>query len=208
MGWLERHWFDLGGVMGLVLAGWLVIVGSSLSALSLLLWLSLLSLLAHQVEEWRWPGWFPGMLNVVLFRSPDPWRFPLNVRSGLAVNVGVGWVGYLLAAVLAERALWLALATIMVSIGNCVLHLIVIPVRGRIPYNPGMATSLVLFLPISAWFVFGFCSDMSAVDVIVGLALGIALNVGGVIGLIRVLEDPAAPSFEARQVEPALSLHR
>ena len=41
------------------------------------------------------------MLNVVLFRSTNPWRFPLNVRSGLAVNVGVGWLGYLLAALLA-----------------------------------------------------------------------------------------------------------
>jgi len=204
MGWAERHWFDVGGVLGVILAAWLALAGSSMTPLSLLLWLSLLSLLAHQVEEWRWPGWFPGMLNVVLFRSTDPWQFPLNVRSGLAVNVGVGWLGYLLAALLADQALWLALATIMVSLGNCVLHLIVIPIRGRMPYNPGMATSLVLFLPLSIWFVIGFWSSMSIGDIIAGLALGIALNVGGVIGLIRILEDPAAPPFAARQVEPAL----
>jgi len=30
------------------------------------------------------------------FRSIDPWRLPLNERSGLAINVAVGWVGYLL----------------------------------------------------------------------------------------------------------------
>lgn len=204
MAFMERHWFDVGGVLGVILAAWLALAGSSMTTLSLLLWLSLLSLLAHQVEEWRWPGWFPGMLNVVLFRSTDPWRFPLNVRSGLAVNVGVGWLGYLLAALLAERALWLALATIMVSIGNCVLHLIVIPIRGRMPYNPGMATSLLLFLPLSIWFVVGFWSSMSIGDIIAGLALGIVLNVGGVIGLIRIMEDPAAPPFAARQVEPAL----
>jgi hypothetical protein len=204
MGFMERHWFDVGGVLGLILAGWLALTGSSLTTLSLLLWLSLLSLLAHQVEEWRWPGWFPGMLNVVLFRSSDPWRFPLNVRSGLAVNVGVGWLGYLLAALLAERALWLALATILVSVGNCVLHLIVIPIRGRMPYNPGMATSLLFFLPLSAWFLIGFWSSMSLLDIILGLALGLVLNVGGVIGLIKVMQDPDAPPFEDRQVEPAL----
>lgn len=208
MGWMERHWFDVGGVLGIGLAGWLILAGSSMTSLSLLLWLSLLSLLAHQVEEWRWPGWFPGMLNVVLFRSTDPWRFPLNVRSGLAVNVGVGWLGYLLAALLAERALWLALATILVSVGNCVLHLIVIPIRGRMPYNPGMATSLLLFLPLAVWFVVGFWSAMSLVDIIAGLALGIVLNVGGVIGLIRILEDPNAPRFADRQVEPALRYAR
>ncbi|MDO8307005.1 MAG: HXXEE domain-containing protein [Actinomycetota bacterium] len=205
---MERHWFDVGGVLGLILAAVLGFTGSSMSTLSLLLWISLLSLLAHQVEEWRRPGWFPGMLNVVLFRSADPWRFPLNVRSGLAVNVGVGWVGYVLAALLAERALWLALATITVSIGNCVLHLAVIPMRGRMPYNPGMATSLVLFLPISAWFLIGFWSSMSLLDVLLGLAVGLALNVGGVVGLIRVMESPSAPPFEARQVEPALRFVR
>lgn len=204
MRFMERHWFDVGGVVGLILAVWLAFTGSSMSTLSLLLWVSLLSLLAHQVEEWRWPGWFPGMLNVVLFRSDDPWKFPLNVRSGLAVNVGVGWLGYLLAALLAERALWLALATITVSIGNCVLHLLVIPIRGRMLYNPGMATSLFFFLPISAWFLVEFWSSMSVFDIVFGLALGFALNVGGVIGLIRVMESSSAPLFEPRQVEPAL----
>lgn len=208
MRFMQRHWFDVGGILGVVLAIWLIVAGAQLAPLHLLLWLSLLSLLAHQVEEWRWPGWFPGMLNVVLFRSADPWRFPLNVRSGLAVNVGVGWIGYLLAALLAEKALWLALATITVSIGNFVLHVIVIPIRGHMPYNPGMLTSVLLFLPISIWFIAAYWTAMSALDVIGGLLLGLVLNVGGVIGLIRVLEDPNAPAFEDRQVLPALRFAR
>ncbi len=200
----ERHWFDVGAVLGLALAIWLIIAGSAMDTITLILWISLLTLFAHQVEEWRWPGWFPGMLNVVLFRSDDPWRFPLNVRSGLVVNVVVGWGSYLLAALFGERALWLAMATILVSLGNCVLHLIVIPIRGRIPYNPGMATSLVLFLPVSVWFFVTAWSSMSVGDVVVGLLLGIVLNVGGVIGVIRALEDRDAPPFEDRQVLPAL----
>jgi hypothetical protein len=208
MRFMERHWFDVGGVLGVILAIWLVISGSTMTTLSLLLWLSLLSLFAHQVEEWRWPGWFPGMLNVVLFRANDPWRFPLNIRSGLAVNVGVGWLGYLLAAILAERALWLALATIMVSMNNCVLHLFVLPIRGRMPYNPGMATSLLFFVPISIWFLIEFLPTMSALDIIIGVIVGLVLSMGGVVGLIRVMEDPKAPRFEARQVEPALRYAR
>lgn len=204
MRFAERHWFDVGAVLGLALAIWLIIAGSAMDTITLILWISLLTLFAHQVEEWRWPGWFPGMLNVVLFRSDDPWRFPLNVRSGLVVNVVVGWGSYLLAALFGERALWLAMATILVSLGNCVLHLIVIPIRGRIPYNPGMATSLVLFLPVSVWFFVTAWSSMSVGDVVVGLLLGIVLNVGGVIGVIRALEDRDAPPFEDRQVLPAL----
>jgi hypothetical protein len=205
---MERHWFDVGGVLGIVLAIWLAFTGSTMSTLTLLLWLSLLSLLAHQVEEWRWPGWFPGMLNVVLFRSKDPWRFPLNIRSGLVVNVVVGWLGYLLAALLAERALWLALATILVSLGNCVLHLLLVPIRGRMPYNPGMVTSLLFFLPLVVWFAVVALPEMSIVDIIIGLLLGLVLNVGGVVGVIRILQDPNAPPFEDRQVTPALRYAR
>jgi len=204
MRFAQRHWFDIGAALGIVLAIWLVIAGTTLDTITLILWISLLTLFAHQVEEWRWPGWFPGMLNVVLFRSDDPWRFPLNVRSGLVVNVVVGWGSYLLAALVGESALWLAMATILVSVGNCVLHLIVIPIRGRIPYNPGMATSLMLFLPVSVWFFIVAWPKMSVTDVLLGLVLGIVLNVGGVIGVIRALEDRDAPPFEDRQVLPAI----
>ena len=205
---MERHWFDIGGVFGVVLLVWLSIDGSSLDTITVLLWVSLLTLFAHQLEEWRWPGWFPGMLNVVLFRSTDPWRFPLNIRSGLAVNVGVGWVGYTLAALLGERALWLAFGRILVSLGNCVLHLIVLPIRGRMLYNPGMATSLLMFLPVIIWFFIEAWPLMSTADKVLGLILGLLLNVVGVIGLIRVMENPTAPQFEARQVEPAIRFQR
>jgi hypothetical protein len=205
---MERHWFDVGGVFGVVLLVWLSIDGSSLDTITVLLWVSLLTLFAHQLEEWRWPGWFPGMLNVVLFRSTDPWRFPLNIRSGLAVNVGVGWVGYTLAALLGERALWLAFGRILVSLGNCILHLIVLPIRGRMLYNPGMATSLLMFLPVIIWFVIEAWPLMSTADKVLGLILGLLLNVVGVIGLIRVMENPTGPQFEARQVEPAIRFQR
>jgi len=208
MRFMERHWFDVGGVLGIALAVWLGLSSSEMSTLTLVLWLSLLSLLAHQVEEWRWPGWFPGMLNIVLFRSADPWRFPLNTRSGLVVNVVLGWVGYLLAAILAERALWLALATILVSFGNCVLHLVVIPIRGRMPYNPGMFTSLLLFLPLVAWFAVEALPMMSATEIAIGLFLGLVLDIGGVIGVIRLLENSNATPFEDRQITPALRYAR
>jgi hypothetical protein len=204
MRFMDRHWFDVGGVLGVLLAAWLIAAGPSMSPLTLVLWISLLTLFAHQVEEWRWPGWFPGMLNVVLFRSKDPWRYPLNPRSGLVVNVVVGWVSYLLAALLAEGALWLALATILVSVGNSVLHLIVIPIRRRMAYNPGMATSLLCFVPVTVWFFIVAWPMMTLLDIVLGSIVGVALNAGGVIGLIRIMANPEAAPFEPRQVEPAL----
>lgn len=204
MRFMDRHWFDVGAVLGVGLAAWLIAAGPSMSPLTLVLWISLLTLFAHQVEEWRWPGWFPGMLNVVLFRSKDPYRYPLNPRSGLVVNVLVGWGSYLLAALLAESALYLGLATILVSVGNSVLHLIVIPIRRRMPYNPGMVTSLLCFVPVTVWFFIVAWPMMTPLDIVVGVILGLVLNAGGIIGLIRIMANPDSPPFEARQVEPAL----
>jgi len=49
---------------------------------------------------------------------------------------------------------------------------------------------------------------MSIVDIIIGLLLGLVLNIGGVVGVIRILQDPNAPPFEDRQVTPALRYAR
>ena len=202
---MHRHWFDIGVVLGIVVGIVLALRAHEMSALAVLLWISLITLFAHQFEEYRFPGWFPGMLNVVLFRSNDPMRFPLNTSSSLAVNVGVGWVSYLAAAIWGTSFLWLALATLSISIGNCFLHLILIPIRGCRPYNPGMATSLVLFLPVAIWFFAIAGGSLTVLDWIIGIALGIALNVLGVVGLIHIMANPdTGDVFELRQVTPAL----
>jgi len=52
----ERHWFDVGAVLGLALAIWLISAGSTMDTITLILWISLLTLFAHQVEEWRCPS--------------------------------------------------------------------------------------------------------------------------------------------------------
>ena len=110
----------LGAVLVLV---WLI-ARPNFASVQLILWVSLITLFLHQFEEWRWPGWFAGMLNIGLFRSDDPTRYPLNPTSAMVVNVVVGWSGYVLAALLWSHALWLGVATLMVSIGNCAFHLV------------------------------------------------------------------------------------
>jgi len=65
-----------------------------------------------------------------------------------------------------------------------------------------------MFLPVIIWFFIEAWPLMSTADKVLGLILGLLLNVVGVIGLIRVMENPTAPQFEARQVEPAIRFQR
>lgn len=120
MNFLRLHWFDLGIVFAFVIGGILLL--SDLTPLAWLLWVSLISLFFHQFEEYRYPGYFPGMMNTVIFSSKQPDRYPLNPNTAFIINVFVGWLSYFLAAVFGEKFLWLGIATILVSVGNFIAH--------------------------------------------------------------------------------------
>ena len=189
MNFIRLHWFDLGLVLALVTGVVLFLV--QLNPLSSLLWVSLISLFLHQSEEYRYPGYFPGMMNTVMFSSKQPDRYPLNTNTAFIINVFVGWSSYLLAAILGEKAIWLGIATILVSVGNFIAHTSLFNIKGKTIYNPGMFTAIIIFLPIAAYFGYLVIQGNLAtpVDWIVGILLGIVLNVIGILKLIDWLKD-------------------
>jgi len=191
MNFLRRHWFDTGIGLAGITGIFLLLKGGDLSQLQLILWLSLISLFIHQVGEYRWPGYFPGMVNAVLYKSDMPDRYPLNSQTSLVINAGIGWGCYFLAAVLAERGIWLGIACILVSCGNIVAHVFLFNIKGKTFYNPGMATALLLFLPIAVFFFYNVIAGSIAgpADWIAGILLGIALNVIGIVKLIGWMAD-------------------
>jgi hypothetical protein len=153
--------------------------------------LSLISLFLHQFEEYRYPGYFPGMMNTVMFSSKQPDRYPLNTNTAFIINVTVGWLSYLLAALLSERALWLGIATILVSVGNFIAHTFLFNIKGKTFYNPGMFTATLFFAPIAGYFGYLLIQGNLATpaDWIAGIILGIAFNVLGILKLIDWLKD-------------------
>ncbi len=138
--------------MALALAVSVYLLFTPLSQLSLVLWISLIALFVHQFEEYRYPGYFPGMMNLVMFASNQPDRYPLNSNTALIINVIVGWLFYFLAAMFGENVIWLGIATILVSAGNFVAHTFLFNIKGKSFYNPGMVTADILLLPIVVYF--------------------------------------------------------
>ena len=203
MQFLRLHWFDIGVGLAFVVGAYVAVTRPT--GVCLLLWLSLITLFVHQFEEYRYPGYFPGMLNAVLFVSQRPDRYPLNTQSALLVNAVIGWGSYVLAALLNTQAIWLGIATLLVSVGNVVAHVALFNIKGKTRYNPGMLTSLVLFLPLAVYFFayvvrFGVASP---VDWVLGIALGAVLNFAGIVGTIDWLKDAHTHYiFPARMVGP------
>lgn len=194
MNFLRRHWFDIG--VGLaVLAGLFLLLHPVNSTLALVLWLNLIALFLHQFEEYRFPGHFPTMMNRVMFSSAAPDRFPLNANTALIINVTVGWLSYLLAALFGTKLLWLGIATILVSLGNFIAHTLLFNIKGKTHYSPGMISADVFFLPITLWFILLLVRGNLAtpLDWALGLLLGALLNYVGIFKLIDWLKNKETP---------------
>ena len=206
MAFWRQHWFDVGGGLALVLSGWLYVHRAELGREQLLLGVSFVTLLLHQVEEYRWPGYFPGMLNATVYRSSTPDRYPLNTQTAWRINVLLGWGTYALAALFARQLPWLGIATVLVSLGNVVGHTFLFNLKGHTWYNPGLATALFLFLPVALVYLQLLVTQRGATssDWFVGILLGIALNYGGILKPIDWLAERNSPfRFATRQLRPA-----
>lgn len=191
MNFIRKHWYDIGGILGIIT---LVLTGISVSELShyqLLMWLSLGSLFFHQTEEYRVPGTFPGMVNRTMFGSDLPDRYPLNTNTAFIINVLIGWTVYLLAAIAGSQLVWLGMAAILVSLGNIIAHTFIFNIKGKTIYNAGLATSW-LFLAPCVFFFFKIVYDgnlATTTDYLIGVPLGIIINVIGIFKLISWLAD-------------------
>ncbi len=205
MDFLRKHWFAFGGIFAIVTSICVFYCYPSLSNYQILIGLSWVSLFLHQLEEFRIVGTFPGMVNRVMYKSDIPDRYPLNANTSLYINVFVGWVPYFLAAILREQAVWLGIATSIVSLGNTVAHTIVFNIKGKTIYNAGFATSWLLLVPCIYFFFTIIYKDnlVTLTDYFIGVPLGIILNVIGIIKLIDWLADKnTSYIFEQRNLLP------
>ncbi len=205
MNFLRKHWYDLGGFLSVAVLIYVYLNYSRLTNYQTLMWFSLISLILHQLEEYRIVGTFPGMVNKVMYKSQWPDRYPLNTNTALYVNVFIGWGFYFLAAVFAEKAIWMGIATILVSIGNAIVHAIVFNLKGKTFYNAGMLTACLLFLPCACYFFFTIhtMNLVATMDYAIGIPLGIVVNFVGIVKLIDWMADKdTAYIFDNRNLLP------
>ncbi len=191
MNFLRKHWFDIGFLFGCSAAFYIIFNGDSFPPLKFILWFNFASLFFHQFEEYRYPGYFPGMLNTVLFKSNSPDRYPLNTNSALIVNVALGWLVYFLAVLIGEKYIWFAIGVTLISVGNFFAHTIIFNIKAKKFYNPGLITSIILFLPGAGYFFYFIIHNhlASVTDYIIGGVLGFIFNYFGIIKIIEWMKD-------------------
>jgi hypothetical protein len=154
MNFMRQKWYYVGGVLFVVLAVVLIIVWNVISVSQRLLLMSFMTLLAHQFEEYAWPGGFPPVFNIA-FQPREggiPDRYPLNRQSTLFVNVFFAYPFYLL-AVIFPNLVWLGLAQMLFGMTQLVVHGILINRKLHSLYNPGLFTVVFLHWPIGIYYI-------------------------------------------------------
>jgi hypothetical protein len=130
----------------------------------------------HQIEEHLWPGGFRQFTNAHVFKSGSD-RWPLDIGGVALVNIGYVWLPLALAAVWPGPLRWLGLGWVGLTLINGISH-IATSIRFRI-YNPGLVTSIVLFLPFTIWMLWHehAAGMLSATDIGIVLLAGVLLHI-------------------------------
>lgn len=153
MRFYRLHWYHVGGVLFVALAYFMGFWGDHFSRIQVILMYSFMAMLLHQFEEYGMPGGFPGIANVLLMgekQAPD--RYPLNANQVLISNVFLTYPFYVI-PVLFPHVIWLGIMQIGQGLIQVPLHGLVMNLKMKSPYNPGMISCVLLQLPIGIYYI-------------------------------------------------------
>lgn len=154
---LIHYWYRFGAVIGIILL-LSVFCGAFNYPIQRLLAINLICLFAHQVEEYQLPGGAPVIINRVVYNETTRANhYPGNSLSIMIVNTSA-WIIYALSIYL-YHVTWLGLGVILFSLFQILGHCLEMPLKLRAWYNPGMLTTLLLFLPVGIIFIHQLASD-------------------------------------------------
>ena len=159
----QRYWYYIGGVAFVILTFAMGLGGSAaLDYVQVLLIFSWMGMLVHQFEEYAWPGGFPLISNMIVFNEIErPDRYILNQRQCFVSNVVLCYLCYIV-PIFFPQLIWLAAAQIFQGLWQIPAHGIVLNMRLKSKYNPGLFAAVFLQLPVAIvfiWYVLTFMPE-------------------------------------------------
>ena len=149
---LRRHWHDIGLFVALVAGGYLIFAWNEIIFLQKLLILNFIAVLLHQFEEYSWPGGFPAVMNMILFQSEKPDRYPLNQNNSMVGNLIFAY-GFYLVPIFFPNVIWLGLATVFNGFFQFFGHAVYVNIKLKSFYSPGVVTNVFGWLPIGVIYI-------------------------------------------------------
>ena len=204
MNFYRNNWYKLTIVAFIFLSFFMGFWGVDiLTPIQNILMFSFMALLVHQFEEYVLPGGGPVVINKANFDEKVNFRnFPGNMQSSMIVN-NSAYIFYI-AAIIWPQFIWLGLATMFFNLFQLLGHGIKMNRRMKTWYNPGLASVIFLFVPISIYYIMYVVNNnlVTGWDWLFGaIAFIIALIVTTILP-VQLLKDINSPySIPEYQVE-------
>ncbi|WP_195999761.1 HXXEE domain-containing protein [Clostridium sp. 1001271B_151109_B4] len=204
MNFYRNNWYKLTIVAFIFLSFFMGFWGVNiLTPIQNILMFSFMALLVHQFEEYVLPGGGPVVINKANFGEKVNFRnFPGNMQSSMIVN-NSAYIFYI-AAIIWPQFIWLGLATMFFNLFQLLGHGIKMNRGMKTWYNPGLASVIFLFVPISIYYIMYVVNNnlVTGWDWLFGaIAFIIALIVTTILP-VQLLKDINSPySIPEYQVE-------
>jgi len=183
--WFQHNWMYAGFVAGLFLFAIVPLLVTAWSLPLLLVYLLLPVYMVHQLEEHH-DDRFRRWVNEVMFGGRDVLTTPavvvINVVGVWAVDLAVVYLA-------AFVGLGLGLIAVYLTLVNGVIHIAAAVAKRA--YNPGLVTSVVLFLPVGLWALVAISAAPGVGPADQAIGLGAALLVHAAI-IVHVKRRAAA----------------
>ncbi|MBK9511452.1 MAG: HXXEE domain-containing protein [Cytophagaceae bacterium] len=166
---VKKYWSNFGGLMACFILINIALSDHSFLEINSLIWLNFTAMLVHQFEEYSYPGQFPKFYNETLLKSNKILKYPLTTNGILLVNVGLAWTFYIISGILGDSAYWFALGLALISLSNGMLHTFMFFYLKR--YNPGLITSLVIFIPFGFYLIYRIQPFLTQEDILSGIII-------------------------------------
>ena len=149
--WLKRDWAKAGFVLSIFLFVYLFVLVSKEDLVLFILLVQAPLYMLHQTEEYVFPGEFGKFFNTKIFKL-DSEDEPMNEDFIFFVNIGLIWLVLPLFGLLStldyRYGLWIPYFSFFAGIAH-----ILLAIRAKKFYNPGLFVSVFLNIPIGLWSI-------------------------------------------------------
>ncbi len=157
----RRYWYLIGGIIFVFLTFFMGLWGcENLPKMQTILIFSWMAMLVHQVEEYAFPGGMPSITNMAAFREKEvPERYPFNANQCFICNVFLCYTFYILAIIFPD-VIWLGASQVLCVLVQLGAHGFLINYSLRDFYNPGLASTIFLQIPVAVYYVWYVVTTM------------------------------------------------
>lgn len=183
--WLKRDWAKTGFILSIFLFVFLVVFVRKEDFILFLILLQTPLYMIHETEEYIFPGGFGKFFNMDILKL-DTVDQPVDENFIFYVNVLLIWLVLPVFGLLSindyQYGLWILYFSFFAGIAHIVLG-----IKAKKLYNPGLVISLLLNIPVGLWSIIYVTNNQIIQNPFLNPHMAIGLGVNAVLPILGVI---------------------